>query len=83
MFKRHICARYGMFSLGQKAKLTELAMVLAMVLASIAEACVGGKAKMVNRAAVWWREKSHLQALRDDIRTMKGTLNLMLGAMHS
>ncbi|KAJ5937294.1 hypothetical protein N7454_004949 [Penicillium verhagenii] len=62
-----------------KEKLAELAKVLG----SIADACIGGKTKIVNRAVVWWKEKGHLQALQDDICTVKATLNLMLGASHS
>ncbi|KAL8792114.1 MAG: hypothetical protein Q9195_005289 [Heterodermia aff. obscurata] len=55
---------------------------LATVIDRIGKSCVGG-GKLVNRAASWWKEKPRVQALQDDIREVKGNLNILLGASNS
>ena len=55
---------------------------LATVIDRIGVSCVGG-GKLVNRAASWWKEKPRVQALQDDIREVKGNLNILLGASNS
>jgi DNA repair ATPase RecN len=56
---------------------------ISKTLERIANACDRSKAKVISRTAVWFKEKSHLQTLQDDIRTVKEIFNLMLGASNS
>ena len=59
-------------------KLSELSKLLNR----IADQIVGSKAKMINRAAIWWKEKSQLQTLQEELRAVRVALNMMLGASH-
>lgn len=45
----------------------------------VSKHCVRGKMFMM-RAASWWKEKAQLQALQEDLHTIKASLNLLLGA---
>lgn len=61
-----------------RVKLSELSTVIDR----ISKSCVG-RGKLVNRAASWWKEKPRIQILQDDIRVVKGDLNILLGASNS
>lgn len=61
-----------------RVKLLELSTVIDR----ISRSCIG-RGKLVNRAASWWKEKSRIQILQDDIRVVKGNLNIILGASNS
>ena len=41
--------------------------------------CVRGK-KFISRAAVWWREKPRLQALQEDLHSIKASLSVLFSA---
>lgn len=56
---------------------------LAKALERVANACAGGKAKIISKSAIWWKEKTLFQGFQENIRSVKGTLNLMLGAANS
>lgn len=62
-----------------KDHLTELAKALDRV----ANGCAGGKVKIISKSAIWWKEKTIFQGFQDDLRSVKATLNLMLGAANS
>lgn len=62
-----------------KNNLTDLAKALERV----ANACAGGKVKIISQSAIWWKEKKLFQGFHEDLRTAKATLNLMLGAANS
>ncbi|KAI1373935.1 ankyrin repeat-containing protein-like protein [Hypoxylon crocopeplum] len=61
-----------------EAKLRELDAIVQRLIQS----CVG-TAKFVVRAKAWWTEKPKLEALQEELHTIKATLNIMLGATHS
>ncbi|CAG8954641.1 hypothetical protein HYFRA_00004561 [Hymenoscyphus fraxineus] len=63
-----------------KAHLTELANALERVAKSCDSA--RGNVKVI-RNAIWWKEKARFQRYQGDIRAVKETLNLMLGASNS
>ena len=56
---------------------------LAKGLERVENACAGGKVKIISKSAVWWKEKALFQGFHEDIRSVKATLNLMLGAANS
>lgn len=56
---------------------------LAKALERVANACAGGKVKIISESAIWWKEKTLFQGFQEDIRSVKATLNLMLGAANS
>jgi len=56
---------------------------LAKALERVANACAGGKVKIISKTAIWWKEKTLFQGLHGDIRSVKATLNLMLGTANS
>ncbi len=56
---------------------------LGKALERVANACAGGKVKIISKSAIWWREKTLFQGFRQDIHAVKSTLNLMLGAANS
>ena len=56
---------------------------LGKALERVANACAGGKVKIISKSAIWWKEKSLFQSFQEDIRSVKGTMNLMLGAANS
>lgn len=56
---------------------------LAKALDRVANACAGGKVKIISKSAIWWKEKTLFQDFQEDIRSVKATLNLMLGAANS
>ena len=62
-----------------KGHLTDLARALER----IANACAGGKVKIISKTAIWWKEKSLFEGFQKDLRSVKATLNLMLGAANS
>lgn len=62
-----------------KGHLTDLAAALGRV----ANACAGGKIKMISKSAIWWKEKALFQGFQEDIRSVKVTLNLMLSITNS
>lgn len=62
-----------------KSHLTDLAKALERV----ASACAGGKVKIISKSAIWWKEKKLFQGFHEDLRTVKATLNLILGAANS
>jgi hypothetical protein len=62
-----------------KAHLTDLGKALDRV----ANACKGSRIKIIAKSAIWLREKTLFQGFQDDIRSVKTTLNLMLGAANS
>ena len=62
-----------------KSRLSELAKALERV----AIACTAGNEKVIRRTAIWWKEKALFQTLQDDIRGVKTSLSLMLGASTS
>ncbi len=49
----------------------------------VANACAGGKIKIISKSAIWWKEKSLFQGFQEDIRSVKSNLTLMLGAANS
>lgn len=51
---------------------------LAAALERVANACAGGKTKIISKSTIWWKEKSLFQRFQEDIRSVKVTLNLML-----
>ncbi len=56
---------------------------LAKALERVANACAGGKVKIISKSVIWWKEKTLFQGFHEDIRSVKATLNLMLGAANS
>ncbi len=56
---------------------------LAKALERVANACAGGKVKIISKTAIWWKEKTLFQGFHEDIRSVKATLNLMLGTANS
>ncbi|KAL8714060.1 MAG: hypothetical protein Q9225_006643 [Loekoesia sp. 1 TL-2023] len=56
---------------------------LGKALERVANACAGGKVKIISKSAIWWKEKTLFQGLQEDIRSVKATLNLMLGVANS
>jgi ankyrin repeat protein len=71
-------------SLGQvlartKGHLTDLTKALERV----ANACTGSKIKAISKSTIWLREKALFQTFRDDIGSVKATLNLILGTANS
>ena len=62
-----------------KAHLTDLGKALDRV----ANACKGSRIKIIAKSAIWAREKTLFQGFQEDIRSVKATLNLMLGAANS
>lgn len=62
-----------------KGHLTELTRALERV----AQACTGSRIKVISKSTIWLREKSVFQELRDNIASIKATLNLMLGTANS
>lgn len=56
---------------------------LAKALERVANACAGGKVKVISKSAIWWKEKTLFQGFQEDICSVKATLNLMLGAANS
>lgn len=56
---------------------------LAKALERVANACAGAKFKVISKSAIWWKEKTLFQGFQEDIRSVKATLNLMLGAANS
>ena len=48
----------------------------------VSKHCVQGKMFII-RAATWWKEKPRLQALQEDLHTIKASLNVILGASTS
>lgn len=49
----------------------------------IGKACNGGRLKYITKSAIWVKEQSLFQRFRNDIRSVKTTLTLMLGASNS
>lgn len=62
-----------------KGHLTDLAKALERV----ATACTGSKIKIISKSTVWLREKELFQTFRDDIGSVKASLNLILGSTNS
>jgi hypothetical protein len=62
-----------------KTALTDLSITLKRV----EDACERSKARVIKRTTVWLREESNLQMLQNDIRAVKETCTLMLGASTS
>jgi len=56
---------------------------LAKGLERIADACNGGKIKMIKKSHIWAREKELFQKLQEDIHSVKATLTLMVGVSNS
>lgn len=56
---------------------------LAKALERVANACAGGKVKIISKSAIWWKEKTLFEGFQEDIRSVKATLNLMLCAANS
>ncbi|KAL8854966.1 MAG: hypothetical protein Q9221_000162 [Calogaya cf. arnoldii] len=56
---------------------------LGKALERVANACTGGKVKIISKSTIWWKEKALFQGFQQDIRSVKATLNLMLGAANS
>ncbi|WEW59246.1 hypothetical protein PRK78_004715 [Emydomyces testavorans] len=56
---------------------------LAKALERVGNAFVGGKVKIITRSAIWFKEREPFQAFQDDIRAVKESLNIMLGASNS
>jgi ankyrin repeat protein len=56
---------------------------LTRALERVAQACTGSRIKVISKSTIWLREKTVFQGLRDDIGSIKATLNLMLGAANS
>lgn len=56
---------------------------LAKALERVANACGGGKVKIISKSAIRWKEKEIFQGFEEDIRSVKATLTLMLGAANS
>lgn len=70
----------GLAKLPAMLERAEVALVRTMESVDrISKHCVHGKMFMV-RAASWWKEKAQLQALQEDLHTIKSSLNLLLGA---
>jgi hypothetical protein len=62
-----------------KGHLTDLTKALERV----ANACTGSKIKAISKSTIWLREKALFQTFRDDIGSVKVTLNLILGTANS
>jgi len=56
---------------------------LAKALERVANACAGGKVKIISKSAIWLKEKTLFQGFQEDIRSVKATLNLILSAANS
>ena len=56
---------------------------LAKALERIANACAGSRIKVISKSTIWYREKEVFQAFRDDLVSIKASLNLLLGATNS
>jgi hypothetical protein len=56
---------------------------LTKALQRIADSCTGSKMKAIGKSTIWLREKEVFRSLRDDIGSIKATLNVMLGAANS
>jgi ankyrin repeat protein len=56
---------------------------LTKALERVANACTGSKIKAISKSTIWLKEKALFQTFRDDIGSVKATLNLMLGATNS
>lgn len=56
---------------------------LGKALERVANACTGSKVKIISKSAIWWKEKALFQGFQEDIRSVRATLNLMLGAANS
>ncbi|KAL8754783.1 MAG: hypothetical protein Q9199_004118 [Rusavskia elegans] len=56
---------------------------LGKALERVANACTSSKVKIISKSAIWWKEKALFQGFQEDIRSVKATLNLMLGAANS
>ena len=56
---------------------------LAKALERVANACAGGKIKIISKSNIWWKEKTLFKGFQEDIRSAKATLILMLGAANS
>lgn len=56
---------------------------LAKALERVANAFAGGKCKIISKSAIWWKEKALFQGFQEEIRSVKASLNLMLGAANS
>ena len=65
------------------ARTKDLLANLTKALERVANACAGSKIKVISKSTIWLREKSVFQTFRDDIASVKATLNLMLGAANS
>jgi len=53
------------------------------VIQRLEKSCVGGGKRYLFRAKAWWLEQPRLQALQEELRTIKATPNVMPGATHS
>lgn len=56
---------------------------LAKALERVANACAGGNCKIISKSAIWWKEKALFQGFQEEIRSVKASLNLVLGAANS
>ena len=56
---------------------------LAKALERVAKACTGSKIKVICKSTIWLKEKELFQSFRDDIGSVKATLNLVLGTANS
>jgi hypothetical protein len=56
---------------------------LAKALERVANAWKGSKVKVISRSTIWLKEKELFQTFRDDIGSVKATLNLILGTANS
>lgn len=56
---------------------------LTKALERLAKATTGSRIKVISKSTIWLREKSVFQGLRDDILSVKATLNLMLSTGNS
>lgn len=56
---------------------------LTKALERVANACTGSKIKVIGKSTIWLKEKKLFQIFRDDIGSVKATLNVMLGAANS
>lgn len=56
---------------------------LTQALEQLSKVCKGPRAKSIIKTALWAKEKETFQKFRDDIASVKATLNLMLGAVGS
>lgn len=56
---------------------------LAKALERVANAWKGSKVKVISKSTIWLKEKELFQTFRDDIGSVKATLNLILGTANS